>query len=160
VKKFSKDPKVWENYAHFLHTVYGRPDDARLLLPRALQILPTHTLQLTVKFAAMEFKSKNGSPERGRTMFEGILSEFPKRLDIWNQLIDLEVGQNDHEIIRAAFDRALKTKGLKDKSAKALLGRWAKWEDEHGDKKSQENIEAKKEQREMVEKLRKAGAEK
>lgn len=154
VKKFSKDPKVWENYANFLHTTYSRPDDARLLLPRALQILPAQTLPLTVKFAAMEFKSKNGSPERGRTMFEGILSQFPKRLDIWNQLIDLEVGQGDKEIIRAVFERVLKVKGLKDKSAQALFGRWSKWEEANGDRKALTRVEAKKEEWDNSEKVR------
>lgn len=89
-------------------------------------------------------------------MFEGILSQFPKRLDIWNQLIDLEVGQNDSEIIRGVFERVLKTKGMKDKSAQALFGRWLKWEEEHGDKKSLGKVVAKKEEWDNAEKVRKA----
>ena len=137
--------------------MYGRPDDARPLLPRALQILPTHTLSLTVKFAALEFKSKHGSPERGRTMFEGILAEFPKRTDLWNQLLDLEIGQNDPEIVRGVFERVLKTKGLKSKNALSLLGRWEKWEGEFGDKKSQERVRAKKVEWEVREEERKRG---
>ena len=87
-------------------------------------------------------------------MFEGILSQFPKRLDIWNQLIDLEVGQGDKEIIRAVFERVLKVKGVKDKSAQALFGRWSKWEEANGDRKALTRVEAKKEEWDNSEKVR------
>lgn len=147
IKKFSQSPSVWYNYAHFLHYTLSAPDRARALLPRATQSLPTHNhLNLTIKFAALEFHSPNGSPERGRTMFEGLLSTFPKRLDLWNQLLDLELQQNDVEIIRALFERVVKTKGLKPRGAKAWFKRWSEWEEKNGDKKSQEKVRAKAEE--------------
>lgn len=147
VKKFSQSPTVWYNYAHFLHYTVSAPDRARLLLPRAVQALPSYThLNLTIKFAALEFHSPNGSPERGRTMFEGLLSTFPKRLDLWNQLLDLEMQQADHDIIRALFERVVKTKGLKPKGAKAWFKRWSAWEESNGDAKSQEKVKAKAEE--------------
>ena len=43
-----------------------------------------------LKFALLEFKH-SASPELGRTMFEGLLSSEPKRLDLWNVYIDQEV---------------------------------------------------------------------
>ncbi|KAF8849875.1 nucleic acid-binding protein [Acephala macrosclerotiorum] len=144
VKKFSQSPTVWNNYAHFLHTTLSSPDRARALLPRATQSLPPHThLNLTLKFAALEFHSPFGSAERGRTMFEGLLSTFPKRLDIWNQLLDLEMQQGDQDVIRSVFERVVKTKGLKPKGAKAWFKRWSEWEEKNGDKKSQEKVKAK-----------------
>ncbi|KAN0110502.1 nucleic acid-binding protein [Hyaloscypha variabilis] len=147
IKKFSQSPAVWYNYAHFLHTIKASPDRARALLPRATQSLPSHThLNLTLKFAALEFHSSSGSPERGRTMFEGLLSTFPKRLDIWNQLLDLEIQQGDQEIIRGVFERVVKTKGLKPKGAKSWFRRWSEWEEMNGDKKSQEKVKAKAEE--------------
>lgn len=76
-------------------------------------------------------------------MFEGLLSTFPKRLDIWNQLLDLEIQQGDKEIIRGLFERVVKTKGLKPKGAKAWFKRWAEWEEQNGDKKTQEKVKAK-----------------
>ncbi|KAI9734485.1 MAG: rRNA biogenesis protein rrp5 [Claussenomyces sp. TS43310] len=143
VKKFSQSPAVWYNYAHFLHQEFSSPDRARALLPRAIQSLPSYAhLNLTIKFAALEFHSPNGSPERGRTMFEGLLSTFPKRLDIWNQLLDLEVQQGDQGIIRGIFERVVKTKGLKPKGAKALFRRWGDWEEKHGNAKTQERVRA------------------
>jgi rRNA biogenesis protein RRP5 len=75
-------------------------------------------------------------------MFEGLLSSFPKRLDIWNQLIDLEIHQGDQDIIRAIFERVTKIKGLKPRGAKAWFKRWSGWERDHGDFKSQEIVHA------------------
>jgi rRNA biogenesis protein RRP5 len=37
----------------------------------------------------MEFKS--GEPERARTIFEGIVDTYPKRLDLWWIYIDQEI---------------------------------------------------------------------
>lgn len=147
IKKFSQSPDVWYNYAHFLHQTLLAPDRARALLPRATQSLPKHThLALTIKFAALEFHSTSGSPERGRTMFEGLLATFPKRLDLWNQLLDLEVQQGDHDIVRAVFERVIKTKGLKPKGAKAWFKRWSEWEEKNGDTKSKAKVRAKAEE--------------
>ncbi|TAQ85094.1 hypothetical protein B7494_g6580 [Chlorociboria aeruginascens] len=147
VKKFSQSPTVWYNYAHFLHTTLSSPDRARALLPRATQSLPSHThLALTLKFAALEFHSASGSPERGRTMFEGLLATFPKRLDIWNQLLDLEVQQGDVDVIRGVFERVVKIKGIKPKGVKAWFRRWSEWEAKNGDKKTQEKVKAKAEE--------------
>lgn len=96
-----------------------------------------------MKFAALEFRSAHGSPERGRTMFEGVLSTYPKRIDLWNQLLDLEMQQGDHGIIRNLFERVIKTKGLKPRGVKAWFKRWSDWEGKHGDSKSQEKVTAK-----------------
>lgn len=146
-KKFSQSPNVWNNYAHFLMNTLSAPDRARALLPRATQSLPTHThLPLTLKFASMEFRSTSGSAERGRTMFEGLLSTFPKRLDIWNQLLDLEIQQGDKDIVRGVFERVVKTRGLKPKGAKAWFKKWSEWEEKNGDKKNQDKVKAKAEE--------------
>jgi rRNA biogenesis protein RRP5 len=155
VKKFSQSPNVWYNYAHFLMTSLSAPDRARALLPRATQSLPPHThLNVTLKFAALEFHADAGSAERGRTIFEGLLSTFPKRLDICNQLLDLEIQQGDKEIVRGVFERVTRTKGLKPKGAKAWFKRWAEWEEGNGGKKEQERVKAKAEEwvRAVVEK--------
>lgn len=128
-------------------TTMSAPDRARALLPRATQSLPTHThLPLTIKFGSLEFHSPSGSSERGRTIFEGLLSTFPKRLDIWNQLLDLEIKEGDEDIIRGVFERVTKIKGLKVKGAKAWFKRWSEWEEKNGDKKSLEKVRAKAEE--------------
>ncbi|KAA8567941.1 hypothetical protein EYC84_008377 [Monilinia fructicola] len=142
-KKFSQSPTVWVNYAHFLFNTLGSPDRGRALLPRATQSLPPHThLPLTLKFAALEFRSEHGSPERGRTIFEGVLAKWNKRLDIWGQLLDLEIKAGDKSIVRGVFERVARIKGLKPKGAKGWFKRWSEWEKVNGDKKSQEKVAA------------------
>ncbi|OLN85680.1 rRNA biogenesis protein rrp5 [Colletotrichum chlorophyti] len=133
VSKFkSKSPKVWTNYAHFLHVTMNEPDRARALLPRATQALEErHTAQLMASFGALEFKSPNGDAERGRTTFETILATWPKRFDFWNQLVDLELSASepDATAIRDVFERGTKSKGLKPKRAMKWFKRWADWEE-------------------------------
>jgi rRNA biogenesis protein RRP5 len=93
IKKWgSKTLDVWMNYAHFLHATLNEPDRARALLTRARQALgDEHLLPLTVRFAALEFRSPNGDAERGRTLFENLISAQPKKLDLWDRLADLEM---------------------------------------------------------------------
>ena len=144
VKKFSQNPKVWLNYATFLFDTAASPQRARDLLPRALQPLPQHThLDLTSKFAQLEFRSPNGDAERGRTIFEGLLSTFPKRLDLWNVLIDLEMKTGDQEQIRRLFGRVTSSSNkLKPRKAKYFFKRWLEYEEREGDEKSAEMVKA------------------
>ena len=97
LKKFgAADPKIWTNYASFLFDTVHEPERARTLLARALQTLPPSThVDVTAKFAGMEFRSRWGLAERGRTIFEGLLDGFPKRVDLWNVLLDLEMRYGD-----------------------------------------------------------------
>lgn len=159
LKKFgAQSPQVWINYAHFLQNTIQEPERARALLSRATQALPQHThVPLMTKFAALEFRSASGDPERGRTMFEGLLSAYPKKFDLWNQLLDLEISGHaaakkesggkpkkvDGAAVREVFERGLKTKGLKPHRAKSWFQRWARWEEENGDAKSRERVSAK-----------------
>lgn len=137
LKKFgSKTPTVWINYAHFLHVTKSEPAQARALLPRATQQLgDKHSQNIISRFAALEFRSPNGEPERGRTMFEGLLAAWPKKGDLWNQLLDLEVGiadgkdNGDVTAIRDVFERRTKVKGLKPQQAEKWFRRWAAWEE-------------------------------
>ena len=50
------------------------------------------------KFAQMEFKF--GEVERGRTIFEGIMSNYPKRADLWNIYCDMEERVGELPVIR------------------------------------------------------------
>jgi hypothetical protein len=50
------------------------------------------------KFAQMEFKYAEA--ERGRTIFEGIMANYPKRVDLWNIFLDMEIRTGDPITIR------------------------------------------------------------
>ncbi|UNI16377.1 rRNA bioproteinsis protein rrp5 [Purpureocillium takamizusanense] len=147
VKKFgAKSPKVWTNYAHFLHHTNNDPSRARALLPRATQQLDKRHHQAIISgFAALEFMSDNGEPERGRTMFEGLLSTWPKKGDLWSQLLDLETrrgAEADQAAVRDVFERRTRVKGLKPQQAERWFRRWAEWE-EKLDPKGRERVMAK-----------------
>ena len=144
IKKHGKSPDLFLNYANFLMTTLAAPDRAHALLPRAMQSLPSHThLSLTSKLAQLEFTSANGDPERGRTVFETLLAQWPKRLDLWNVLIDLEVKKGDKEIIRRLFERVTGSgPSLKAKQAKFFFKKWLGYESKEGDAKSQERVKA------------------
>lgn len=144
LKKHSQSPDLYINYATFLMTESSAPDRARTLLPRAMQALRAHThLDLTSKFAQLEFTTPHGDPERGRTVFETLLSQWPKRLDLWNVLLDLEIKQGDQEVVRRLFERVTgKAMNLKPRKAKFLFKKWLEWEMKSGDAKSQERVKA------------------
>ncbi len=61
---------------------------------RALTLLPRRKhVPVILKFALMEYK--NSFVERGRTIFEGLLSSEPKRVDLWSVYIDQEVAAGE-----------------------------------------------------------------
>ena len=145
-KKFSQSPGVWHNYATFLMQTRSSPTAARALLPRALQALPGHVhLATTQRFGSLEFQSKAGDAERGRTLFEGLLSTFPRRWDLWSVLLDAEISllqkldpiaegglqqqAQSAETVRHLFSRVTGSKGLRPKSARAFFKRWTAFEE-------------------------------
>ena len=144
LKKHGQSPDLYTNYATFLMTTMAASDRARALLPRAMQALPQHThLALTSKFAQLEFNSPNGDPERGRTIFETLLSQWPKRLDLWNVLLDLEIKQGDQAVIRRSFERVtISSPYMKPQKAKFFFKKWLDYEGKAGDSKSQERVKA------------------
>lgn len=137
------------------------PDRGRALLPRALQSLPSHThVETTSKFGQLEFRSTNGDIERGRTVFEGLLSSFPKKIDLWNILLDLEIKNGDAEQVRRLFERVLgiqkgaaaaaggSAKKLRPKQARFFFKKWLDFEEklasaDGGNEKMVEDIKAK-----------------
>jgi rRNA biogenesis protein RRP5 len=78
-------------------------------------------------------------------MFESLTSAYPKRLDLWNQFLDLEIQQGDDEAIRSVFERALRNKNMKPRNAKGWFKRWLEWEETRGDKNGVEKVKARAE---------------
>ncbi|XP_022096574.1 protein RRP5 homolog [Acanthaster planci] len=98
VKRFNLKKDVWISYGSFLMQ-NGRQDDAHKLMQRSFKsLMPKEHNDVIVKFAQMEFKF--GEAERGKTMFENILSNYPKRTDIWSVYLDMMIKQADVKAIR------------------------------------------------------------
>ncbi|KAL9612971.1 MAG: hypothetical protein Q9167_002448 [Letrouitia subvulpina] len=132
LRKHAQSLALQENYLNFLFTTLASPQLAREHLPRAMQSLPPYVhLNLTSKAAQLEFTSPQGDPERGRTVFESLLATWPRRLDIWNVWLDLEiqnVGEGGEGRIRSMFEGTLKKK-LRPKKAKWIFKKWVEWEE-------------------------------
>jgi rRNA biogenesis protein RRP5 len=82
--------------------------EPKQVLQRALQAMPKDQhINIISKFGMLEFKS--GQPESGRTMFEGIVSNYSKRMDIWAIYMDMEAkyGQGNVTQARHLFERCL-----------------------------------------------------
>jgi len=129
VKRFSTSKKVWISYGNFLMTCQ-RCDDARKLLQRSLKSLQQRKhIETIVKFAMMEFK--HGDAQRGMTVFESVLKNYPKRTDLWSIYIDMTIKQGDLEQVRNIFERATALT-LTTKKMKFLFRRYLEFETKHG----------------------------
>ena len=152
-KAFRASPQVWLNYATFLMDTLKAPLRARSLLSRGLQSVPANEHRLlTAKFAALEFRSPQGDSERGRTIFEGLVAEWPKWTTGWDMWIDLEHSRMSHahdddvkaearDKVRALFDRIVSQK-MKKRRAQYIFKRWLEFEENEGNEKSTERVKA------------------
>jgi rRNA biogenesis protein RRP5 len=139
-KKFGSSKKVWIRYGSALLS-RSKVNEAKELLKRALTRLPKrkHVAAIS-KFAQLEFKV--GDPERGRTIFEEILSSYPKRVDIWSVYLDHELNAGNFTLIRHLFDRIISL-NLSSKKMKYFFKRYLEFERLHGDSSSMEYVKQK-----------------
>ncbi|ORX90106.1 nucleic acid-binding protein [Basidiobolus meristosporus CBS 931.73] len=136
-KKFSTSSKVWTNFGLF-YLKQGKVDLARELLQRSLKSLAKRKhIKTITKFAQLEFKY--GEPERGRTIFEGIMSNYPKRVDLWSIYLDMEIRVGEQSIIRRLFQRVTSLK-LSSKKMKFFFKKWLAYEKKFGDDKSEMEV--------------------
>eukprot|EP00475_Leptophrys_vorax_P027567 TRINITY_DN3930_c0_g2_i2.p1 TRINITY_DN3930_c0_g2~~TRINITY_DN3930_c0_g2_i2.p1 ORF type:complete len:323 (-),score=87.40 TRINITY_DN3930_c0_g2_i2:69-1037(-) len=134
-RKFGESCKVWTNYAE-MKFAQGNPDGARGLLKRALRSLAKRKhVKVTVKFALLEYK--HGNVERARTLFDGVLDNFPKRTDLWSVYIDQELKVSEQEYIRALFERTIGLR-LAPKKMRLFFKKYLEYEQQEGD---QERVE-------------------
>ncbi|KAH8550174.1 hypothetical protein BGW37DRAFT_498267 [Umbelopsis sp. PMI_123] len=137
VKKFSQSSKVWTLFGMF-HLQQANVEGARELLQRSLQSLPKRKhIKTIVKFAQMEFK--HGEAERGRTIFEGVMSNYPKRVDLWSVYLDMEIRAGEQDIIRRLFQRVTSMKHS-SKKMKFFFKKWLAYEKDHGTEKDIDEV--------------------
>ena len=125
--------KVYIQEMHYwLSTQRG--GNCKRTLEMALQNLPKRKhVKVIVQAGILEFKI--GKVERGRDIFEGLLSLYPKRMDIWNVYLDQELAQDDKEHVRALFERASSVDGGR-RRMKWIFKRFLQFEVQHGTEKT------------------------
>jgi rRNA biogenesis protein RRP5 len=135
--------KVWlRAIEHALSTEGDAAGEkARRLLERALAALPKRKHIKVISHAALlEFKL--GSAERGRSIMEGVLRNYPKRLDLWNVYLDQELKLGDVMRVRGLLERATSLQ-LPPKKMKLLFRRWLEYEQGRGDEAGVEAVKQK-----------------
>ncbi|KAJ2898222.1 rRNA biogenesis protein rrp5, partial [Coemansia aciculifera] len=149
ISKFSGSCKVWVLFGLF-YLKHGKVAESRDLLARALQPLPKRKhIKAITQFGQMEFK--HGEPERGRTVFEGVLGTYPKRVDLWSVYLDMETkvastaaaaGSHDEHCwlpARKLFERVTSMKHS-SKKMKFFFKKWLAFEKAHGSDASIEHV--------------------
>jgi rRNA biogenesis protein RRP5 len=157
-KKFKSKKKVWLAHAEYL-LKRKRHDEALALSKRALLSLAAYKhVEMMSKFAQLVFEY--GSAEQARTLFDGLLTKCPKRLDLLFVYADKEIKHGDVGIARSLFasvtaaaTSTAKDKGasssssssarkmkLTDKQMKSLFKRWYDFEEKHGTDESRDQV--------------------
>lgn len=141
VKKFgTNDSSLWVTFARYLME-QERATDVHALLDQALKTLPKRDHRdIISKFAQLEYSK--GDIERGRTLFEGLVSAFARRVDLWNVYIDQEIKAQQRDAAEKLFERVIAGK-LSMKQAKFFFKKWLTFEDKYGDEKSIDYVKSK-----------------
>ncbi|CAB4317299.1 unnamed protein product [Prunus armeniaca] len=139
IKKFKKSCKVW--LRRVPDALTQQRDGIQDVVSQAEKVLPKHKhIKFNSQTAILEFKS--GNPERGRSMFENILRNNPKRTDLWSVYLDQEIRLGDSDLIHALFERATSL-SLPAKKMKFLFNKYLQYEKSHGDEEKIEYVKQK-----------------
>ncbi|VAH01605.1 unnamed protein product [Triticum turgidum subsp. durum] len=140
-KRFKTSCKIWLRRIQFSLTQGKDVEYIKSVVNRALLSLPqSKRIKFLTQTAILEFKC--GVAEEGRSRFELILREYPKRTDIWSVYLDQEIRLGDTEIIRALFDRVT-CLSLPPKKMKFLFKKYLRYEKAQGDEERIEHVKQK-----------------
>jgi len=139
-KKFKFDPEVWINFGLFYMRTH-QSNQARNLLQRCSQVLTKKEyVYIVTRYADMEYRF--GDPDRGRNMFETLLSNFPKRTDIWLVYIDKLLKSGNVEGARWVCERAV-TLRLAPRKIRILFKKYIEVERRFGSASTVEAVQKK-----------------
>lgn len=136
-KKFSQTFDVWIKAGIFFYK-NNKLEEARSYLDRALlSIDKTQHVNLINRFGQLEFQF--GEVERARTVFESLLSNYPKRMDIWIVYVDLLAKRGDIEGARQVLERMTSLK-LRLRNMRSVFKKFLEFEKVHGTPQSVESV--------------------
>lgn len=136
-KKFSQELSVWVKAGIFFFS-HNMAGEGRRFFERALCSLDKKDhVELINRFGQLEFRF--GETERGRTMFESLLSTYWKRLDIWSVYVDLLTKAKDTEGARNVLERMTGLK-LRIRKMRFVFKKFMDFEKEHGTPQSVEAV--------------------
>ena len=136
-RRFGSNAKNWSLYLDFLLTHIKDVEKAEQVCKRGKQALEDTAGNLERIFAVSLFRS--GYIERGRTLLEHLISLRPKRGDLWNLYIDMEMKYGSAESQRELYERAL-TLPFSKNTIRGFFKRYISFEAEHGEGEKVEEI--------------------
>jgi len=139
-RKFCKEPEAWALLGkHYF--VKKNFKEARFTLQRSLQNLDKKShVEISSRFGVLEFK--HGESERGKSIFENIVANFPRRVDQWNVYIEMVVKAKETEFARELYDRMVLL-NLQPKKMKAIFKKYLEFENSHGDAQGVDRVRKK-----------------
>ncbi|CAD5218145.1 unnamed protein product [Bursaphelenchus okinawaensis] len=131
IKRFKHDDlDLWFDYGTFLYE-QSAPEKARNLMKRALDSqAKKHHVTIMSRFAQLEYK--HGDAEKGKTIFEKILSTYPKRLDIWHVYADFSLKYEGVREARRLFERFVKLHEIQLNKKNSMIKKWIEMEKKDG----------------------------
>ena len=136
-KKVKGSCKVYKKYCNFLMRT-SREEEIKMTIGKAKTSLDKKKM-IKLQLYVARIQYKYGSVDKGRSMFEEIVENNPKRLDIWNIYIDMEQQVGDVTVIRRLFERVVKMK-LSTKTMKTFLTKYLEFERVNGDENRMEHV--------------------
>lgn len=137
-KKFKKSKQTWIRALQY-QVSEQQLDKAAETLQRSLKSLAAHKhLPVILKYGQLMYE--HGELDKARTIFEGVLANYPKRIDLWNVYLDKEIkfgGRSD--LVRGLFERLL-SMDFSAKKMKFLFKKFLAFEEDHGDANSVEHV--------------------
>ncbi|GMF10301.1 unnamed protein product [Phytophthora lilii] len=136
-KKFRTSKQTWIRSLQYL---VGEKQFAAAAetLQRSLKSLAAHKhLPVILKYGQLLYEQ--GELDKARTIFEGILANYPKRMDLWNVYLDKEIKFGDVALVRALFERLL-AMDFSAKKMKFLFKKYLQFEQDQGDDEHVEHV--------------------
>ncbi|KAJ8578309.1 hypothetical protein ON010_g895 [Phytophthora cinnamomi] len=136
-KKFRTSKQTWIRSLQYL---VGEKQfaEAAETLQRSLKSLSAHKhLPVILKYGQLLYEQ--GELDKARTIFEGILANYPKRMDLWNVYLDKEIKFGDVALVRALFERLL-AMDFSAKKMKFLFKKYMQFEQDQGDDEHVEHV--------------------
>lgn len=155
LKKFQTSRKMWMTYLTCLYEGDNQKKAREEVIQKSLKSVSKHkVVRLITDIGRLEFDY--GNVNRGRTIFENLLEENPRRMDLWSQYFDILTklcsgprskapsrggGGADHiEMARSVFSSCLE-RNFKPRSMKMIFTRWLSFEKQFGSLQSQKHVQ-------------------
>ncbi|KAH7649982.1 RRP5 like protein [Cryptosporidium bovis] len=147
LKKFPSSRKLWITYLTSLYENDNQRKARDEVIQKSLRSVSKDKLvRLITDIARLEFE--HGNINRGRTIFENLLDENVKRMDLWSQYFDIltklciKNNSNDYiEMVRSIYRSTSSNKQFKPRSMKMIFTRWLAFEKQFGNSSSQKNVQ-------------------